>query len=34
LERKRLIISNDVLEEVGNLKEEMDDKIRRMGREN
>jgi len=29
-----LITSDEVLEEVGNLKEEMDEKIRRMGREN
>jgi len=34
LERKGLITSDEVLEEVGKLKEEMDEKIRRMGREN
>jgi len=33
-ERKKLIISEDVLEEVGVLKEEMEEKIKRMGREN
>ena len=32
LERKGLISSDEVLEEVGKLKEEMDDKIRRKGR--
>jgi hypothetical protein len=30
-ERKGLIASDEVLEDVGNLKEEMDKKIRRMG---
>ena len=34
LERKGLITSDEVLEEVGMLKEEMNEKIRRMGREN
>jgi hypothetical protein len=29
-----LITSDEVLEEVGKLKEEMEEKIRRMGREN
>ena len=34
LERKGLIASDEVLEEVGKLKKEMDEKIRKMGREN
>lgn len=34
LERKVLITADEVLEEVGRLKEEMDKKIRRMWREN
>jgi len=34
LERKGLITSDEVLEEVGKLKKEMDEKIRKMGREN
>jgi hypothetical protein len=34
LERKGLITSDEVLEEVSELKEEKDEKIRRMGREN
>ena len=34
LEKKGLITADEVLEEVGKLKEEMDEKIRRMGREN
>lgn len=34
LERKGLITSDEVLEEVSKLKEEMEEKIRRMGREN
>ncbi len=34
LEKKELITSDEVLEEVGKLKEEMDEKISKMGREN
>ena len=34
LERKKLINQDEILEEVGVLKKEMEEKIRRMGREN
>ena len=34
LERKGMITSEEVLEEIGKLKGEMEEKIRRMGREN
>ena len=34
LERKKLINQDEILEEVGVLKNEMEEKIRRMGREN
>jgi hypothetical protein len=34
LERKGLVSSDEVLEEVGKLKEEMEEKIRRIARDN
>ena len=34
LERKGLITQDEILDEVGKLKLEMEEKIRRMGREN
>ncbi len=34
LERKKLITQDEILDEVGVLKKEMEEKIRRMGREN